>query len=332
VVVVRGEIVGEGWTRSRPGVGLHAEGMALERAGARARGATLYVTMEPCCHEVRPDGTVRVPCTRRIIEAGIVRVVCCCPDPNPLVAGRGIEILREAGVEVSVGLLEERAEEIHAAFFKYQRTGLPLVTHKAALSLDGKIAANRGAATPLTGPEARAAVHRLRNRVDALIVGVGTILADDPQLTTRLSNGRRGHSPTVVIFDTHLRTPPTARVARPGTLFVTCSDCPVSPGTGEALRVRANSQGRADVMETMRALAERGLIDVLLESGGELAASFWEAGLVDRAVFFVAPKLLGGSDAPTPVDGHGLPQSVRLTKVRSRRYGEDVAVYGEVQH
>jgi diaminohydroxyphosphoribosylaminopyrimidine deaminase / 5-amino-6-(5-phosphoribosylamino)uracil reductase len=332
VVVDSGEIVGEGWTRSKPGVGLHAEGEALDRAGARARGATLYVTLEPCCHVRRPDGSARVPCTQRIIEAGIKRVVCCLSDPNPLVNGQGFALLRAAGISVEVGLLTEQAEEVHAAFLKHQRTGLPLVTHKAALSLDGKISSTRDAPTALTGPEARTAVHRLRDRVDAIVVGVGTVLADDPLLTTRLPDKRRGHDPVVVVFDSQLRTPPTARICRPGTILVTCDPSP-RPGVlrrPEILRVPPDAHGRPDVREALKALAARGLLDVLLESGGALAASFWEAGLVDRAVFFVAPTVLGGSDAPTPVDGAGLPGSVRLTGVRTRRYGEDIAIFGEV--
>jgi diaminohydroxyphosphoribosylaminopyrimidine deaminase / 5-amino-6-(5-phosphoribosylamino)uracil reductase len=348
VVVDSGEIVGEGWTRSRPGVGLHAEGEALDRAGTRARGATLYVTLEPCCHTRRPDGSARTPCTQRIIEAGVKRVVCCIADPNPLVDGQGFAQLRAAGITVEVGLLSERAEEAHAAFLKHQRTGLPRVTHKAALSLDGKISSTRNAPTALTGPEARAAVHRLRNRVDAVIVGVGTILADDPLLTTRLPGNRPGHDPVVVVFDTHLRTPSTARICRPGTLLITCNPSSREERAGypaagceegrkrsasremgtEILTVPPDSHGRPDVREALRALAARGLLDVLLESGGALAASFWEAGLVDRAVFFVAPTVLGGSDAPSPVDGAGLPRSVRLTGVRTRRYGEDIAIFG----
>ncbi len=335
VVVDSGEIVGEGWTRSRPGVGLHAEGEALDRAGARARGATLYVTLEPCCHTQRPDGSTRVPCTERIIEAGIARVVCCVADPNPLVSGQGFEALRAAGITVEVGLLAKKAEEAHGAFLKHQRTGLPRVTHKAALSLDGKISSTRDAPTALTGSEARAAVHRLRDRVDAIVVGVGTILADDPLLTTRLPGNRRGHNPVVVVFDSRLRTPPDARICRPGTLWVT-PDPPCGTGAkaerfgGQTLTVPPDSRGRPDVREALKALAARGLLDVLLESGGALAASFWEAGLVDRVVFFVAPTILGGSDAPTPIDGAGLPESVRLTRVRTRRYGEDIAIFGEV--
>ncbi len=330
VVVDSGEIVGEGWTRSRPGVGLHAEGMVLDGAGTRARGATLYVTLEPCCHSVRPDGSARVPCTRRIIEAGISRVVCCIADPNPLVSGQGFEILRAAGITVEVGLLAKRAEEVHAAFLKHQRTGLSRVTHKAALSLDGKISSTRDAPTALTGPEARAAVHRLRDRVDAIVVGVGTILADDPLLTTRLPGNQRGHDPVVVVFDSRLRTPPDARICRPGTLWVTSHSPLPTPHSPEILAVPPDSRGRPDVREALKALATRGLLDVLLESGGALAASFWEAGLVDRVVFFVAPTNLGGCDAPTPIDGAGLPESVRLTGVRTRRYGEDIAIFGEV--
>ena len=343
VVVNRGEIVGEGWTRSLPGVGLHAESMALEIAGERARGGTLYVTLEPCSHEVRPDGSTRYPCARRAIDAGISRVVCCLQDPDSQVSGTGFAMLREAGILVEVGLLEAEARETHAPYLKHRTTGLPFVTHKAALSLDGKISSTRDAATALTGPQARAAVHRLRHRVDAIVVGVGTILADDPLLTTRLPGGRRGHDPIVVVFDTNLRTPPTAKINRPGTIFVTSvitpnpnngePNSPIIGGEGvmEILVVPPDASGRPDVTHALRALAERGILSVLLESGGALAAAFWEAGLVDRAVFFLAPVVLGGRDAPTPLDGQGLSLPARLTKLHVRRYGEDVAITGEVR-
>ncbi len=347
VAVLNGEIVGEGWTQTKPGVGIHAEGEAIRKAGDKAKGATLNVTMEPCSHTRRPDGTQRIPCTHRIIEAGVARVVCCCVDPNPLVNGQGVRILQEAGIQVEVGLMQEQAEETHAAFFKHQLTGLPLVTHKAALSLDGKISSTRNAPTGITGAEARAAVHRLRDQVDAILVGVGTVLADNPMLTTRLPGGKNGRSPIVVIFDTHLRTPPDAHIVRPGTIWVTTrsntiekqepSEPPITGGQGgkaldakDIIAVSPDAQGRPDVTEALRALAERGLINVLLESGGALAASFWKAKLVDRALFFVAPIILGGADAPTPIDGAGLAKSVRLTKTRVRRYGEDTAIFGIV--
>ena len=361
VVVNRGEIVGEGWTRSLPGVGLHAESMALEIAGERARGGTLYVTLEPCSHEVRPDGSTRYPCARRAIDAGISRVVCCLQDPDPQVDGSGFDLLRAAGITVEVGLLAEKARETHAPYLKHRTTGLPYITHKAAMSLDGKLAQTRSAPTSLTGPQARAAVHRLRDRVDAIVVGVGTILADDPQLNTRLSGSRKGRDPVVVVFDTHLRTPPTARVCRPGTILVTAiarasrisRSLRLAPSSAaeegreghdrgdaaggemasgmEVLRVAPDASGRPDVTEAMKLLAERGLFDVLLESGGALAASFWEAGWVDRALLFVAPMVLGGRDAPTPLEGEGLELPARLTKLSVRRYGEDVAISGEVQ-
>ncbi|MGC4045138.1 MAG: bifunctional diaminohydroxyphosphoribosylaminopyrimidine deaminase/5-amino-6-(5-phosphoribosylamino)uracil reductase RibD [Armatimonas sp.] len=328
VAVLNGEIVGEGWTQTKPGVGIHAEGEAIRKAGEKARGATLYVTMEPCSHTRRPDGTERIPCTQRIIEAGVARVVCCCVDPNPLVNGNGIRILQEAGIQVEVGFMAEQAEETHAAFFKHQRTGLPLITHKAALSLDGKISSTRHAPTGISGSEARTAVHRLRDQVDAIVVGVGTILADNPMLTTRLPGGKNGRNPVVVIFDTNLRTPPDANVVRPGTIWVTTRSNKESDR--DTITVSPDAQGRPDVTAALKALAERGLINVLLESGGALAASFWEAKMVDRALFFVAPIILGGVDAPTPIDGTGLSKSVRLTKMRVRRYGEDTAIFGIV--
>ena len=217
-----GRVVGEGFHK---GVGTpHAEAAAfadaVEQGGAGA-GATIYVTLEPCSHTVGTHGEPRMPCAARCIVAGVRRVVAAMEDPDRRVAGRGFARLREAGIEVTVGVEEARARALNAAYIHHRRTGLPFITHKAALTLDGKIAAPSGDARWITGPEARAYVHRLRDRADALVVGVGTILADDPELTTRLPIGvGNGHDPLRVIIDSSLRTPLTARVARPGTLIV----------------------------------------------------------------------------------------------------------------
>lgn len=334
VVVKEGVAIGEGWHR---GVGTpHAEAMALAAAGGAARGAALYVTLEPCFHTFREDGTPRFPCARRCLEAGIVRLVCAMEDPDPRVAGRGFGQIRAAGVATTVGLLEARAQELNRAYTKHRTRGLPYVLHKAAMTLDGKIATAAGDARWVSGAAARAAVHRLRNQADAVLVGVGTVLADDPELTTRLLRGR-GRDPVRVLFDSRLRTPPGARVMRPGTLVFAAEGAtnPALAASGaEILCVPPDAEGRVDVRMAARRLAERGLLSCLLESGGALAAAFYAAGLVDRTLFFVAPKLIGGADAPTPVEGPGLAprmaEALRLTKLRVRRYGEDVALEAEV--
>lgn len=328
MVVQAGEIVGEGWTYETPKV--HAEAMALAQAGARARGATLYTTLEPCSHWERPDGSERYPCTQHCLDAGIARVVCSIDDPNPLVSGGGFAALRAAGVAVEVGLLAEQAAEAHRAFLKHQRTGLPWVLHKAAVTLDGKIAARGDAPLAITGEPARRAVHRLRAQSDAVVVGIGTVLADDPLLDVRLV---RGPSPVPVVFDTHLRTPPTARVVRPGAILVTSSAGSIAEYTvrgAEVMVVPQGTGGHVSVLEGVRALAERGILSLLLESGGGLAAAFYAAGLVDRVQYFVAPLLLGGDSAPTSVEGEGLPQPIALTNLRVRRYGKDIGLQGDI--
>jgi diaminohydroxyphosphoribosylaminopyrimidine deaminase/5-amino-6-(5-phosphoribosylamino)uracil reductase len=334
-VVVRDEqIIGEGWTTGWKG--LHAEPMALQAAGEAARGATLYVTLEPCAHRVDSAGAPRVPCAIHCVQAGIARVVAALTDPDPRTSGRGFALLRESGIAVVVGEEAHRAREAHRAFLKHRTTGLPWVLHKAAMTLDGKLAAPGGDSHWITGAAARRAVHRLRHRADALVVGVGTILADDPLLTTRLDSGN-GHDPIRVIVDSRLRTPSTARVARTGTVFLGTdgADATELRATGaEVHLLPAGQDGRVDIVAAARWLAGRGFLSVLLESGGRLAAAFWAAQLVDRALFFVAPKLIGGAAAPTPIDGDGLSdrmaQAQCLTGLRVRRYGEDIALEGNV--
>ncbi|MCX6365611.1 MAG: bifunctional diaminohydroxyphosphoribosylaminopyrimidine deaminase/5-amino-6-(5-phosphoribosylamino)uracil reductase RibD [Armatimonadetes bacterium] len=326
VVVKAGKLISEGWTYSTPKV--HAEAMALRLAGERARGATLYTTLEPCSHWQRPDGSERTPCTHHCTQAGIVRVVAATLDSNPQVSGEGFAQLEAAGVALTVGVCEEQAKEAHRAFLKHQRTGMPYVTHKAAMTLDGKLAASHAAPLAITSEPARRAVHRLRAKSDAVIVGVGTVLADDPELTVRLV---RGTSPTPVIFDSMLRTPQSAKLNRPGTLILTCQQATASQGwDAELITLPADESGRVSVAVALAVLAERGLLDVLLESGGALAAAFHAALAVDRCLFFLAPKLIGGAHAPTPLDGPGLPTLIALESLRVRRYGPDIALEGKL--
>lgn len=338
VLVRDGVVVGEGWHR---GLGTpHAEAMAFAAAGDAARGATLYVTLEPCSHERRADGSVREPCARRCLEAGVARVVCAMEDPDRQVSGGGFARLRAAGVALEVGLYAERARELNRAYVKHRATGLPFVLHKAAMTLDGKIAAVGGDARWVSGERSRAAVHRLRARVDAVAVGVGTVLADDPSLSVRLPRGN-APDPLRVVLDSRLRTPPGARVSGPGTVVLTTEAAAETAARAvlEARGVRvvglpADGSGRVDARAAALWLASEGLLEVLLESGGALAAAFHGAGLVDAVWFFVAPKLIGGASAPTPVDGAGLSDrmagALRLTKMRVRRYGEDVSLEARV--
>ncbi len=346
VIVREGRIVGEGFHQ---GVGTpHAEAAAFAIAGERARGATIYVTLEPCAHTVAADGSPRTPCALRCLEAGVARVVCALSDPDPRVSGRGFERLRAAGVEVTVGVCEDAARHLLRAYVKQRTTGLPYVTHKAALTLDGKIAARSGDSKWITSAPARRYVHRvLRGRSDALVVGVGTVLADDPELTTRLSSGN-GRDAMRVLIDSRLRTPPAAKAVRAarsslaGTMIVAAEGitdegrrAALEAAGAEVVFVPSDAEsGRVDVREVARLLGARGLLAVLLESGGELAASFWRAGLVDEVSFFVAPKIIGGRGSATPVGGDGISaamaNAVTLDKLTVRRFGPDIALEGKV--
>lgn len=333
VIVAGGEIVGSGY-HARAGEA-HAEVVALRKAGARARGATLYVNLEPCAHTGRTG-----PCTGALIDAGIRRVVIAMRDPDPKVDGRGIARLLEAGIQVETGLLEGQALRLNESYAKHRRMGTPLVTLKWAMSLDGKIGSDRGTATALTGEEARRFAHSLRNTHDAILVGVQTVLADDPQLTCRLPHGR---NPLRVILDSRLRTPSDARVATgvsgAPTLIATTAAAPAAQIEAmrragvEVLVLDQHPQG-VDLRALIEELGRRGVLSVLIEGGGTVNASALAAGVADRVVALVAPQLIGGSLAPTPVDGPGLlgaSGAVRLSEVRVRKLGKDILVEGKVE-
>jgi diaminohydroxyphosphoribosylaminopyrimidine deaminase/5-amino-6-(5-phosphoribosylamino)uracil reductase len=332
MVVKRGRLVGEGYHRKLGGP--HAEVRAISAAGAGARGATLYVTLEPCCHYGRTP-----PCTDAIIEAGLSRVVAACLDPFPRVNGRGVRALRAAGIAVDVGVLEAEARQLNGPYFKHTTTGLPWVTLKAALSLDGKIATEAGESKWITGERARTEAHRLRAVHDAVLVGVGTVLADDPRLTCRKV---RGGCPLRAIVDSRARTPATAAVLtadeRPPIIAVT--------RRAPARRVRrlkragaevwtvASQGGRVHLKTFLGRLGKRGVQSVLLEGGGTVAAAALADGLVDRVYFFVAPRIIGGAQSPTAVDGVGvsrLADAWRITSARVRRLGDDVLITGDIE-
>jgi diaminohydroxyphosphoribosylaminopyrimidine deaminase/5-amino-6-(5-phosphoribosylamino)uracil reductase len=301
VIVSDGRVVGRGWTQ--PGGRPHAETGALARAGEAARGATAYVTLEPCCHWGRTP-----PCAEALISAGIARVVIAVEDPDPRVAGGGLARLREAGIAVESGLCADEAAEINAGFFRRVRTGSPLVTLKLATSLDGRIATASGESRWITGPLARERTHLLRAAHDAILVGTATVLADDPQLTCRL-NGLEHRSPVRVALDRNLVIPPAAR------LIAEAKQVPswivTAPGSGperrEALRragveiieAAPDTAGRIDLADMLRRLGERGVTRLLVEGGGRLAAELLRVGLVDRLVWLHAPLLLGGDGVPS---------------------------------
>jgi len=316
-VVVRGtEVVGEGWHRG-PGTP-HAEIAALDAAGDRARDATLYVTLEPCAHQGRTP-----PCAPRVAASGVSRVVAATADPNPLVDGRGLAILRGAGIGVVVGVLEADALRLNEAFVKHLRTGLPFVTMKMAASLDGKVAARDGSSRWITGEDSRAEVHRMRAASDAVMVGAGTALRDQPALTVRVQ-GHRGRPPLRVIVDGRGIVPETQPVFTDGlapTLVATTHAAP-------ARRRRAWEDAGAEVLvlpgagaslipldSLLAALGKRDIQRLLLEGGPTLAWEAVRSGLVDEVVLFFAPMLVGGEEAPSILMGGGIPtiaEPVRL--------------------
>lgn len=333
VIVEADKLVGEGYHKEYGGP--HAEVWALATAGERARGATVYVTLEPCSHYGKTP-----PCAKALIEAGVARVVAAMVDPNPKVSGRGLQLLREAGIEVEVGLLEAEAKRLNAAYVKYMTTGLPLVSLKAAMSLDGKIATASGESQWITGERARKEAHRLRAMHDAVLVGVGTVLADAPRLTVR---NVRGRNPLRVVVDSDARTPTNSPLltadAQPPLIVVTDR---ATKKRVEALQ-RAGAEvwlgpaadGKVDLCALMKQLAEKQVQSVLVEGGGTVAAAALAAGLVDRVYFFIAPLIIGGESARTPVEGKGigrLAEAWRLEGVKVKRLGKDLMVSGEMAH
>jgi diaminohydroxyphosphoribosylaminopyrimidine deaminase/5-amino-6-(5-phosphoribosylamino)uracil reductase len=327
IVVKGGHIVGRGWTGrgGRP----HGETEALRRAGAAAKGATAYVTLEPCSHWGKTP-----PCAGALIKARLRRVVIALEDPDPRVAGSGIEALRKAGLGVEIGLCAAEAAELNAGFLQRVRLGRPLVTLKLATSLDGRIAMADGESRWITGAAARDRAHLLRAAHDAILVGTDTVLADDPQLTCRLP-GLADRSPVRVILDRQLRIPPTARVIAEArqvpTWLVTLPSA--DPARQKLLRdagveviaAEADSTGMIDLSAILTRLGTRGLTRLLVEGGGRLAAALLRAELVDRLVWFHAPLLLGGDGIPAiaPLGLDTLPDMPRFERLAAEIVGED---------
>ena len=333
VIVKGGRMVAEGYHR-RAGWP-HAEVEVLRRARARARGATLYVTLEPCNHTGRTP-----PCCKAIIAAGISRVVVGTRDPNPMTNGRGLTRLRRAGIVVVTGVLEEEANELIAPFRKVMRTGLPFLIAKIGQSVDGKIATTSGESRWITSATARRLGHQWRSRVDAILVGVNTILRDDPLLTAR-SGTSRHRRPLKIILDSHLRTPPSAKClskrSSAPTLIATTSTNPVKRASllrrgAEVLTLPAQ-HGRVPLRRLCQLVARRGIHSILVEGGGEVLASALTERLVDRVLVCIAPIIIGGRTAPSAVGGEGitqLSQAIHLEGLMWRRLGPDLCVEARV--
>ena len=345
VIVRSGSIVGQGATAAggRP----HAEAVALARAGAKARGATAYVSFEPCAHQGRT-----APCARALVEAQIRRVVIGCIDPYPPVRGRGVAILRAAGIEVVSGVLEDDCRRLNQGFITRVTRGRPLATLKLALSLDGRIAAASGDSQWISSPASRALVHRWRSEADAVMVGAGTVLADNPRLTSRIAGGR---DPVRVLIDGHLRCSPHARVfversTAPALLVTTVANvararrryggarvevlgCPVRGGKrgDERGGQRESREIEIDLRALMRELGRRGWCNVLIEGGAHLAGAALDAGIVDRVAFFVAPIVIGAGTSA--VEGLGFARvrdAIALGALSVRRLGGDLLMEADI--
>ncbi|MCU0701126.1 MAG: bifunctional diaminohydroxyphosphoribosylaminopyrimidine deaminase/5-amino-6-(5-phosphoribosylamino)uracil reductase RibD [Myxococcaceae bacterium] len=291
VIVKAGKVIATGY-HARAGTA-HAEANALMLAGAKAKGATIYSTLEPCDHFGRTP-----PCTQAILDHGLSRVVYGSSDPNPLVDGKGVRRLKRAGLAVTGGVLAAECDALNEPFFKVMRTGLPFVTVKAGLTLDGKIATAAGQSKWITSEAARAHAHALRDRVDAVVVGAGTVVADDPALTTRIPGGRDAMR---VVIDPQLRTKPTAKVyAANGPRVMVVTARPADSARARAFARRgvqvvtvSERKGRLELETALRALVKLGVLHLLVEGGATTTGRFFEAGLVDELVLFIAPKVFG---------------------------------------
>ncbi len=332
VVVRRGRVVGAGY-HQRAG-GPHAEVVALRQAGRQAHGATLYITLEPCCHLNKRTP----PCVPLIIASGIERVVAAARDPNPRVSGRGFAALRQAKLTVKVGIGAAEADRLIEPYRALITTGQPFVTLKVASTLDGKIATAQGESRWITGREARKMVHRPRARSDAILVGIGTVLADDPSLTVR-TGPPRGRAPLRVVLDPSLRIPMTAKVLTDGqastVIVTTSSGSPTKRATlekkGAHVVVLPARPGRISWRGLLKELGRRGIASLLIEGGAEVNASALREGVVDRVLFFLTPKILGGRDAISAVGGDSpahLRDAVILKTMTVTRVGPDILVEG----
>ena len=335
VIVKNGHIVGEGY-HHQAGTP-HAEVHALNEAGGQAVGSTLYVTLEPCSHFGRT-----APCADAVIKSGIKRTVIATLDPNPQVAGRGMERLREAGIEVEVGVLKQAASRLNEVFFKYIQTGLPFVALKTAMTLDGKIAAYSGDSKWITGNDARNYVHKLRNIYDAILVGIGTVLKDDPMLNTRLE-AENIRNPVRIIIDGHLGLPLESNICKTANQqrsMVFCSDRADSAKMLQLESLGIEIYGLncdpdlIPLEEVVAIVGKMGICSLLIEGGGQINAYLLAHRLIDKVYWFVAPKIIGGLMAPSPIGGEGIEHmkdALTLTSVDLMRFTDDILITGYIK-
>lgn len=332
VVVQGSEVVGSGYHQAAGSP--HAEILALEKAGKKAQDATLYVNLEPCNHHGRTG-----PCSEAIIKAGIIRVVAAMQDPNPLVSGKGFARLTEAGVKVKEGVLEDKARQLNEAFIKYIATDMPYVSVKVAMSLDGKIGTTTGDSHWITGEKSRQFVHRLRDHSDAIVVGIETVLKDDPRLTARLEGGG-GKDPVRVVVDSNARLPLESKVIETASTAKTIlavteqaskDKCRALKAKGVEVLTLPSREDRVDLYALMKNLAERKLVNVLVEGGGTINYSLLERSLVDKLFIFIAPIIIGGKESPTAFAGSGinfLSKAWSVEDVELKQFDRDMLVIG----
>ena len=337
VVVKDGEVVGQGYTQ--PPGSWHAEVMALKQAGEKAQGGVMYVTLEPCSHQGRTP-----PCTKAIVDTDISEVHLAMLDPNPQVSGRGEDELERAGIKTYVGEHEEEAKEINEAYIKFITTGMPFVTAKFAVSLDGKIATKSGDSEWISGDEARKYVHYLRYTTDAIMAGANTVIADDPRLTCRYAGkgGEAKKQPLRVIVDGRGRTSSIAQVFHESGKALLALDKLVEPEkkkafaqVGVELLELPSEEGLLDLERLLKTLGERGITSVLVEGGGILLGSLFDRGLVDKVVAFIAPLIIGGKEAKTAVAGKGVDKvidAIELERVSVEKFGEDLMISGYIKN
>lgn len=328
VIVKDGIIAGKGYHKKAGEK--HAEIIALEKAGNKAKGGTLYINLEPCCHKGKTP-----PCTEKIIASGIKKVICSMKDPNPLVFGKGIKKLKEAGIDVLTGLLEKEAIKLNEVFIKYITTGLPFLTLKAAISLDGKIATSTGSSKWITNELSRKYVNKIRYFNDAIMVGINTILKDNPSLTLKQNRQRKKNLKRIIV-DSKGKIPLSAKVltdfSKANTIIACTNKIPKKKKlrleqTGAEIMIIKGENNRVNLIKLLKAIGRKGISSVLLEGGGKLNASAIKNRLVDKILVFIAPKIIGGKNAPGFVAGQGIKKidsALPLSYSRSRWFGDDI--------
>jgi diaminohydroxyphosphoribosylaminopyrimidine deaminase/5-amino-6-(5-phosphoribosylamino)uracil reductase len=333
VLVKKGKIISQGYHQYFGGP--HAEINALREAGLKAKGSTLYINLEPCCHYGKTS-----PCTEAIIEAGVKQVIVGMVDPNPLVNGKGLRRLKARGIKIKLGVLGAECAKLNEPYIKYITRELPFVILKSAMSLDGKIATPRGDSKWITNETSRRYVRRLRGQVDAILVGIDTVLQDNPGLLS----SHFGKKPIRVVLDSQLRIPLNARVLNSRAPTIVASHKEADKKRIDSLEARGvevlripkwkkHPQRGLDLRYLMKKLARRGVVSLLVEGGGKVNASALESGLVDKVLFFIAPKIIGGRNSVTPVEGEGVDkigQAIKLKDIKFRRLGPDILFEGYV--